>query len=233
MTTTVKTTTLSVFCLAGLLAMGACGGGDDAGDDAEERGATLQPDAAGAQGELPPDHPPINQQRQDAMIAPVAPGAGTGADAVAWDVPQGWTSEIPANTMRRAQYRVPGPGGDAECIVFYFGPGQGGDAMANATRWASQFDQPDGVPSTERLITEQVEIAGVPVLKAEITGTYRKGGPMMGGPAETLPGYMLLGAVVAGPDANWFFKLTGPAETVEANRGAFEGMLASLRAGVS
>ena len=46
--------------------------------------------------------------------------------------------------MRHAQYRVPGGNGDGECIVFYFGPGEGGDPMSNARRWAGQFDQPDG-----------------------------------------------------------------------------------------
>jgi hypothetical protein len=43
------------------------------------------------------------------------------------------------------------------------------------------------------------------------------------------PGYMLLGAVAEGPDANWFFKLTGPEITVEAQRAAFDGMIQSLR----
>jgi hypothetical protein len=42
---------------------------------------------------------------------------------------------------------------------------------------------------------------------------------------------MLLGAVAAGPDANWFFKSTGPQATVEAHRAAFEGMIASLKPG--
>jgi hypothetical protein len=46
--------------------------------------------------------------------------------------------------MRRAQYKVPGPAGAGECVVFYFGPGQGGDAQSNAERWASQFTQPGG-----------------------------------------------------------------------------------------
>jgi hypothetical protein len=55
---------------------------------------------------------------------------------VVWDVPEGWTAVPPASSMRKAQYRVPGPGGDGECIVFFFGVGQGGDPMANAVRWA-------------------------------------------------------------------------------------------------
>ena len=42
---------------------------------------------------------------------------------------------------------------------------------------------------------------------------------------------MLLGAIAEGPDANWFFKVTGPEVTVKANQGAFEKMLQSLHIG--
>ncbi len=40
---------------------------------------------------------------------------------------------------------------------------------------------------------------------------------------------MLLGAIVRGPDANWFFKALGPAQTLEEHRGRFEALLASIR----
>ncbi|MGB6363138.1 MAG: hypothetical protein WBG64_10765, partial [Thermoanaerobaculia bacterium] len=134
-------------------------------------------------------------------------------------------------SMRRAQYRVPGEAGDAECVVFYFGPGEGGDAMANALRWADQFTQPDGRSSRELLQTSETDVGGIPVLMSEVTGTYGGGMPMMGQPAQVLPDHMLLGAVAAGPDANWFFKLTGPQATVEAEREAFAEMIRSLKSG--
>ncbi|MFQ5528129.1 MAG: hypothetical protein ACE5GX_17970 [Thermoanaerobaculia bacterium] len=203
------------------------------GQKAESNGdQKAGPIAAGS--ELPPDHPPL-PRRQDEMIAPVDPSAGTGASGLAWDAPEAWVAETPANTMRRAQYRVPGPGGDAgrsgECVVFYFGPGQGGDPMSNAIRWANQFVQPEGSDSVAHLETEEIDIGGIPVLKAEVSGTYRSGSPMMGGSGELLPDHKLLGAIARGTDANWFFKFTGPSETVEANRAAFEAMLGSLRRG--
>ncbi|HEX6739030.1 MAG TPA: hypothetical protein VF310_12195, partial [Vicinamibacteria bacterium] len=59
-------------------------------------------------------------------------------------------------------------------------------------------------------------------------GTYTPS--PMGGPATgPKSGYMLLGAIVEGPDANWFFKMTGPAATVRAERTAFEKMIAGIR----
>ena len=69
---------------------------------------------------------------------------------VVWTAPPGWTVETPSSSMRRAQYRIAGPGGEAECVVFYFGPGQGGDAKANVARWAGQFRDAGG-PKTRDL----------------------------------------------------------------------------------
>jgi hypothetical protein len=155
-------------------------------------------------------------------------GSGTGATEIVWDVPHDWIEEQPSSNMRRAQYRVPGPGGDSEFVVFYFGPGQGGDPMLNAARWAGQFRQPDGRSSTEAMSTAEIDVSGLPVLLAEVTGTYAN---LMVNDTE-MPGYMLLGAIAPGPDANWFFKLTGPESSVRSQREAFEIVVRSIRTGV-
>lgn len=186
----------------------------------------LAPGGAPTPGELPPGHPPIDAPASD-VVPPPPSGAGAGSAALAWTVPPGWVTETPSSAMRRAQYKVPGPAGAGECVVFYFGPGQGGDAQSNAQRWASQFTQPGGGSSQEALRTSTLNVGDVKVLLAEVTGTYSGG---MGGGGEK-PGYMLLGAVAEGPDANWFFKLTGPEKTVRAQRAAFEGMIKSLKKG--
>ena len=164
-------------------------------------------------------------------IPPPPAGSGEGARGLVWKVPSAWVDEPPASSMRRAQYRVPGPAGDAECAVYYFGPNQGGDAMANAVRWAGQFKQPDGRSAEQAMKTSKLAVPGIEVLEVEVTGTYAGGMTMTAAPAEDKPGFMLLGAIAAGPDANWFFKLTGPEATVKAQRGAFEGLLRSLEVG--
>jgi hypothetical protein len=133
--------------------------------------------------------------------------------------------------MRKAQYRVPGPGGDAECVVFYFGPGQGGDPMSNAQRWIGQFKRPDGSPATDAAKTSTMAVGNMSVLLVEVVGTYSGGMTMGMEPAQEKPGSMLLGAIAEGPDANWFFKLTGPEATVRAQHEAFAGMLRSLAKG--
>jgi hypothetical protein len=132
--------------------------------------------------------------------------------------------------MRNAQYRVPGSAGDAELIVFYFGPGQGGDAMSNARRWVGQFRGPDGQPLAEEdMVLENRPGGDVPVLVVEAKGTFVGGmGTAMGG-SEAVEGQMLLGAIAQGPDSNWFFKLIGPEATVEENRAGFDQLISSLR----
>jgi len=143
-------------------------------------------------------------------------------------VPDGWVEEQPSSSVRRAQYRVPGPAGDAECVVFYFGPGQGGDPMSNALRWASQFTQPGGGSSTDVLKTRDESVGDLSVLRVEVTGDYANN---MASPPQQIADAMLLGAIVEGPDANWFFKLTGPRDTVEAARRGFDALLSSMRSG--
>jgi hypothetical protein len=49
------------------------------------------------------------------------------------------------------------------------------------------------------------------------------------GPAEPQPGSRLLAAVVEGPGGPWFFKTTGPDETVAAARADFLAMLRAAR----
>ncbi len=145
-----------------------------------------------------------------------------------WEVPTDWIVEQPSSSMRLAQYRVPGPGGDGECVVFYFGPGQGGDPSANAVRWARQFSQPDGSSSLDVLQVNELPGTRMRVQLVEVTGTYDGGMTMTDAPAEKRPGYMLLGAIVEGQDAPWFFKFTGPEATVKAQRPAFVSMLESV-----
>lgn len=181
--------------------------------------------------ELPPGHPTVSSPPPASDVIPEVPiDAGTGAAALTWQAPSSWIEEPPANNMRRAQYRIAGEAGDAQCVVYYFGAGQGGDPQANVQRWAGQFVQEDGTPSSEALRTETLEVSGVPVLLSEISGSYAAGS-MAGGRGGLEADFMLLGAVAEGPDSNWFFKLTGPRSTVEAHREAFRSMIDSIQTG--
>lgn len=206
--------------LAAVLATGAVACGD------QQKTAEQQPVAATNPTEMPAGHPPIQQPDPTSMMpTPVV----TEGNVLSWTAPDSWIQEAPANAMRQSQYRVPGSAGDGECVVYYFGAGQGGGPMANAERWAGQFTQPDGSPSVEVMETEKIVANGLDTLLIQVSGTYSSGGMMTGAPTQTLPDHKLLGAVVEGPDSNWFFKFTGPAATVEENAEAFRALIESVQ----
>jgi len=209
---------ISILALAGAMLAG-CGGG--AGETSPAPATSAAPPAAAERSartlSIPGSEPAPD------------PGSSTASGTtLKWEVPAAWEVETPASTMRLAQYRAPGTAGDGECIVFYFGPGQGGDPASNAVRWARQFAQPDGSSPVDAMVVTELDGAKVPVRLVEVTGTYDGGMTMTDAPAEEQSGYMLLGGIADGPDAPWFFKFTGPEKTVRAEREAFETMMRSI-----
>lgn len=151
------------------------------------------------------------------------------AAGLRWTAPAAWKTEGP-RPMRAATYSIPLAAGDqgiAECVVNYFGPGQGGGIEANVERWKGQVLGADGKPAPAKVTKRTVR--GVPITVVDAAGTYTgMGGPMMGG-AKPVPGYRLIGAIAEGPGGNVFFKLTGPAKTIAAQEKQFEQLLASIQ----
>ena len=217
---------LSVPILVSLLAVGCSRQSSESAAPAtpsDPPAATPQSGGAVDPSALPPGHAPVEGMGGGATGSPQG-------GMIAWTTPAGWKQETPSSGMRYAQFRVSGVDGDpedAECAVFYFGPGQGGSSKDNAARWIGQFVQPDGSSSESRSKTELKTINGKEVMFVEVAGTYTAS--MSGMPeAEPKESYALLGAIVPGPDAPWFFKLTGPKRTVEANRAAFAELIGSI-----
>jgi hypothetical protein len=119
--------------------------------------------------------------------------------------------------MRVATYSI----GDAECAVFYFGPGVGGSVDENVQRWAGQFG---GKPTVKR--TDK-DTHGLKVARVEIAGPFLAPGADMKSQG-TFPNWRMLGAIVDGKEGRVFFKLTGPDAGVLAARDGFDALLASL-----
>ena len=140
------------------------------------------------------------------------------------DRPSGWTFRQPSSSMRLAEAEIPGPGGPAMLTVFFFGAGGGGGVDANLDRWVGQIELDPGA-TAER---GGFEVNGYSVSIIEAVGTLLPS-RMGGGPSEPAPGSKLLGAVVEGPGGPWFFKVTGPKDTVSAAEPAFGQMLQSIR----
>ena len=164
-----------------------------------------------------------------AAQAPVAshgsPAAkASAAGGIQWTTPARWKAGA-ESSMRVATYAVPAAKGDSpgECAVFFFGPGQGGGVDGNVARWAKQFE---GAP---KAVSRTAQVAGLRVTRAEVAGTYlAPGGPMMQSTGKKT-GYRLLGAIVEAPGGNVFFKLTGPAKTVQGAAAELDALLGSLK----
>jgi hypothetical protein len=193
---------------------------------------------AGCSGGGQPERAPVpagnsGEQAKTLPIPGVTDVAEVGEHAhgghLTWSVPAGWIEETPTSSMRLAQYLVAGSGGDALCLVFYFGPGQGGDVAGNARRWAGQFTQPDGRDSAEATTISELDSTAFPAQLVELSGTFNGGMSATDEPVPAQPGSALLGAIVHGPDAPWFFKLTGPAATISEQRQAFLDLIGSIR----
>jgi len=153
-----------------------------------------------------------------------------------WDAPGSWTRlQAPPNGPKKASYRVDKVGNDkeeAELNVFFLGTGSKGDPGPVFKEWMSQFDG-DVATLAQR---EHFEVRGFKVETVEVSGTFkialtppakgRKQAPV----SMVKNNWRLHGAVVKTPDrGNWFFKLTGPDESVQSARSAFRSLLETLR----
>jgi hypothetical protein len=168
----------------------------------------------------------VPQQVPQEMPPPSMAAADAGID---WKVPAAWSTLPGRGSMRLATYGITGHAGaqDAECAVFYFGPGQGGTTEANLERWVSEFENPKPPERWKRTI------GGMTVTRVHVSGTYSSHGGSMGAVGETphagQADYGLLGAIVEGPAGSVFFKLTGPAATVAPAAKDFDKMLESMK----
>lgn len=140
------------------------------------------------------------------------------------DRPNGWTFGQPSSSMRLAEAEIPGPAGPAVLTVFFFGAGGGGGVDANLQRWAGQMEMDPGAEAQRN----GFDVNGYTVSTIEVEGTLLPS-RMGGGPTEPAPGSKLMGAVIEGPGGPWFFKVTGPKDTVSAAAPAFDQMLRSIR----
>jgi len=150
---------------------------------------------------------------------------GESVAGVTWTAPDTWISKGPA-AMRAATYTVQ----DAECVVYFFGQGQGGSVEANLARWSSQFTQ-SGMPAKAMIAKKTVH--GLAVTTMDVSGAYAGiAGAGMAGAGMALaapkPDYRMLAAIIENPGGNIFLKFTGPAKTVTANLRNFELLVASI-----
>jgi hypothetical protein len=167
---------------------------------------------------LPPGHPAMPNGAMPGAAG--SAGAPAGADDVAYDAPASWISAPNPSPMRKATFKIPKAGGDAEDAELAISSASGG-VDANIKRWEQQFGD-------AKAKTELRTVNGLKVTVVEIKGKVGAGG-MMGMPSTAAKdNQMLLGAVVDGGDRQHFFKMVGGEKTVTAAKKDFDKLVASL-----
>ncbi len=152
--------------------------------------------------------------------APSRSPHGATSDLLGFQAPAGWVAETPASNMRKGQFRIPDPAKkakDAQLVVFHFGS-ESGTLESNIERWRGQFGGADAQ-------TEALDKATLKTTVVDISGDYA--GDMGGDP---VPGARMVLAVVETDDGAWYFKVVGPAATVEGIRAAFLDAIRALKA---
>lgn len=163
----------------------------------------------------------------------VTPSGDTNAESLAelkLALPVEWTKGHPRSTMRLAEFTIPGPGGDAELVVFRFAGGAGG-VQANVERWKSQFQPPEGKTIDDMTTVTQRKQGNLEITLVDVKGRYVAA--MMPG-AEAVhdeTDYRMLAAIIEGSGDAFFFKTVGPEKTLEAWNEAFDAMITSMQSG--
>ncbi len=199
------TTLPLLLAAAALVALGAC-------KKEEPVQAPLSaPGQTSTQAQMPP-------HSMDA-----APTAGDpSAVGITYDLPAGWNRVAPGSQMRIDQATIPGPAGSADMVLFFFGAGSGGGVQANLDRWAAQ------VESKEAPKQESFESNGLKVTWLDVSGVLKPSSMGMG-PATDQPNSRMFAAVIEGEGGPWFFKVTGPEQTLASQREAFLTLLRNVR----
>jgi hypothetical protein len=142
-------------------------------------------------------------------------------------VPTDWVEEDPTSRFRVKQFRLPAVKDDkdnAEVVIFYFGEGSGGSAADNIKRWKGMFVPPEGKKIDDVTKVEKKKIHGVSATYFDIHGTYLFKERPFDPASETSrrPNYRMINVYFESKKGPYFFRLVGPADTVENYKKGFD-----------
>jgi len=131
--------------------------------------------------------------------------------ALTFQIPEGWELKTADSQFLLGDLRVPGEAGEARLTLSV----ARGGIEANFDRWQAQFSGPASSAGPRE---ETLSVAGHDARLIDLSGTFSN--PFQG---QTIDDARLVGiAIPIGPEDNVYFcKLTGPQETVTANREKF------------
>jgi len=138
----------------------------------------------------------------------------SGLPSIQYTMPAGWEKKAPS-AMRVASFGVAQDGKSADVSVIPMG-GMAGGNLANVNRWRGQVGLGLVDEAAVQKMTEKVTIAGQDAELFDIEGTGSN---------------RIIASVLNREDTAWFFKITGDAALVEAQKTAFVAFLKSVSFG--
>jgi hypothetical protein len=166
------------------------------------------------------------------VVAGPAPAAPVTLDGLKSTPPVAWKAVETTSPMRFRQWSVPradGDANDAEVVIFFFGPGQGGDAAANIDRWKKMFEPPAGKQIDEVSKVETLKIGKVAATVLDVRGTYLYKPAPMAPQSEKRPNHRMLSVVFESPQGPYFIRFVGPEKTIERNKKDFDKWLKAFK----
>jgi hypothetical protein len=170
----------------------------------------------GVMGQMPP---PPSEGIKCVAEAPVGDFQKLKVGTLEITLPSTWKNEVPGNSMRMAQYRIPKVGDDKEDgelrVTNLFGGVDG-----NLDRWAKEM----GLVDASKGVRKQIKTAdGLEATFGEFEGTYSSMG------STPMAGYKMLVGYFVRQSGEYQLKLFGPAATINAAKAGFEKMIESFK----
>lgn len=154
-----------------------------------------------------------------AMPAGLPAPDNSGLPSLQYALPAGWEKKV-LTQMRVASFTAAQDGKQADVSVIPL-PGMAGTDPANVNRWRGQVGL-EALSETELAkLAEKVTVGDLPAELYDLAGTSPGSGD-----AERI-----IGVILHREDTAWFFKMTGDAGVVEAQKPAFIAFLKSISFG--
>lgn len=184
-------------------------------------------EVAGPTKQAPESTPPAAPSPESAPrdVTPTGEVREVVVDGLKMSVPTEWVQTPGASSMRKAEFVLPGPGGDASLVVYRFAGGAG-SAEQNIERWRGQVELAAGTEAkTISLEADTLKISGVD-LRGRYAGQSMPGVP----PQPPIDDARLLAVSIEGSGDPYYFKLVGPAKTIDVWATSWDRLLSNLSA---
>jgi hypothetical protein len=200
--------------VAGALVLAGCNRSEPTASTTPQK-ESPPPQQAAPRPALPPGHPNVDMSAQS-----LPPAANAMAANPQWTVPAGW-QQGKASSVRRGSFNVKGPNGlSAEIAVTAF-PGDVGGMLANINRWRSQIGLGPITADQVDALTKKLDVNGLAATQVEFTGDKPPEG-------KSHPPRMIV-VTIPHEGNSWFFKITGDAPLVEAQKETFLQFVKSVK----